>query len=80
MDTQQAVQSAMGQLSDEHRATLELAYHSGYSCEEIAQIMECPVNTVKTRLHYARKALRKTFDSAHDGMGYAQSAGDQYDN
>jgi RNA polymerase sigma-70 factor (ECF subfamily) len=49
----------LAQLSNEHRETVELAYYFGYSCEEIAQLMECPVGTVKTRLHYARKRLRQ---------------------
>ena len=33
---------------------VELCYELGYSCEEIAAIMNCPVNTVKTRLFHAR--------------------------
>jgi RNA polymerase sigma-70 factor, ECF subfamily len=52
----------MANLSDEHRETVELAYYFGYSCEEIAQLMACPVGTVKTRLHYARKRLRQFLD------------------
>jgi RNA polymerase sigma-70 factor (ECF subfamily) len=35
-----------------------LAYHLGHSCEEIALIMECPVNTVKTRMFHARRKLK----------------------
>ncbi|MGH8232265.1 MAG: RNA polymerase sigma factor [Steroidobacteraceae bacterium] len=42
----------------EQRATLELAYFVGHSCEEIASIMECPVNTVKARMFQARIKLR----------------------
>ncbi|HEY3730539.1 MAG TPA: sigma-70 family RNA polymerase sigma factor [Steroidobacteraceae bacterium] len=42
----------------EQRATLELAYFVGHSCEEIAAIMECPVNTVKARMFQARIKLR----------------------
>ncbi len=42
----------------EQRATLELAYFVGHSCQEIAQIMECPVNTVKARMFQARLKLR----------------------
>jgi RNA polymerase sigma-70 factor (ECF subfamily) len=30
----------------------------GYSCEEIAGISDCPVNTVKTRLFHAREQMR----------------------
>jgi RNA polymerase sigma-70 factor (ECF subfamily) len=42
----------------EQRATLELAYYIGHSCEEIALIMGCPVNTVKARMFQARIKLR----------------------
>jgi RNA polymerase sigma-70 factor (ECF subfamily) len=42
----------------EQRATLELAYFIGHSCEEIAIIMSCPVNTVKARMFQARIKLR----------------------
>ena len=38
---------------------MELCYELGYSCEEIASIMSCPVNTVKTRLFHARAKLRR---------------------
>jgi RNA polymerase sigma-70 factor (ECF subfamily) len=42
----------------EQRATLELAYFAGHSCQEIALIMGCPVNTVKARMFQARLKLR----------------------
>jgi RNA polymerase sigma-70 factor (ECF subfamily) len=51
--------SALAQLPVEQRLGVELCYELGYSCEEIATIMECPVNTVKTRLFHARAKLRK---------------------
>ena len=46
-------------LSAEHRAVIELTYYHGYSYEQIAGIMDCPINTVKTRMFYARARLRK---------------------
>jgi RNA polymerase sigma-70 factor (ECF subfamily) len=49
---------ALGKLPHEQRMVLELAYHIGHSCEEIALIMECPVNTVKTRMFHARRKLK----------------------
>jgi len=49
---------ALERLPSEQRLVLELAYHLGHSCEEIAQIMNCPVNTVKTRMFHARKKLK----------------------
>jgi RNA polymerase sigma-70 factor (ECF subfamily) len=52
------VNVALARLPSEQRLVLELAYHLGHSCEEIAIIMDCPVNTVKTRMFHARKKLR----------------------
>ena len=49
---------ALARLPVEQRVTLELAYHLGHSCEEIATIMDCPPNTVKTRMFHARRKLR----------------------
>jgi RNA polymerase sigma-70 factor (ECF subfamily) len=50
---------ALVQLPLEQRLSVELCYELGHSCEEIATIMSCPVNTVKARLFYARAKLRK---------------------
>ena len=41
------------------RLAVELCYELGHSCEEIATIMDCPVNTVKTRLFHARAKLQR---------------------
>jgi RNA polymerase sigma-70 factor (ECF subfamily) len=49
---------ALAHLPTEQRLTIELAYVLGHSCEEIAAIANCPVNTVKTRLFHARRKLR----------------------
>jgi RNA polymerase sigma-70 factor, ECF subfamily len=50
---------ALEQLPVEQRMAVELCYELGYSCEEIGTIMECPPNTVKTRLFHARAKLQK---------------------
>lgn len=49
---------ALRALSDEQRMVVELSYFSDYNYEEIAGIVNCPVNTVKTRMFYARRRLR----------------------
>jgi RNA polymerase sigma-70 factor (ECF subfamily) len=51
------LERALASLSDDHRLVVELAYFVGFSCEEIAGIADCPVGTVKTRLHHARRYL-----------------------
>jgi len=50
---------ALELLPVEQRLAVELCYELGHSCEEIAAIMNCPVNTVKTRLFHARGKLQK---------------------
>ena len=45
-------------LPPEQRTSIELAYYLGHSCEEIAQIMDCGVPTVKARMFHARAKLR----------------------
>ena len=52
------ITAALATLPAAQRLAIELAYFMGYSCEEIAEITECPVNTVKTRLFHAREQLR----------------------
>jgi RNA polymerase sigma factor (sigma-70 family) len=52
---------AFGKLPTDQRAVLELTYHQGLQYSEIAAIMECPENTVKTRMFHARKKIRAWF-------------------
>ena len=51
---------AMEELPLHQRMVLELSYLMDLSCEEIAAIMHCPVNTVKTRMFHAREKLRRS--------------------
>lgn len=51
--------SGLDLISTEQRSVVELTYFSGYSYQEIAEIMDCPVNTVKTRMFHARRRLAK---------------------
>lgn len=51
------LESAFGALSLDQRAVIELTYFQGWHYGEIAELMECSENTVKTRMYYARKKL-----------------------
>ena len=48
---------ALGKLTPDQRAVIELTYFQGLAYSEIAEVMACPENTVKTRMHHARKKL-----------------------
>ena len=49
---------AVDALSVDHRTVIELTYFHGAGYREIAQIMGCPVDTVKTRMFHARRRLK----------------------
>jgi RNA polymerase sigma-70 factor (ECF subfamily) len=51
------IRQAMDALSAEQRAVVELTFYHGRSYAEIAEILDCPVNTVKTRMFHARQRL-----------------------
>lgn len=53
------VRQALMGLSSTQRAAIVLFYVQGFTLAELAYIMDCPVGTVKSRLHYACKAFRE---------------------
>ena len=53
-----AIDVALRCLSVDQRAAVELTYFHGFSYPEIAQIVECPTDTVKTRMFHARRHLK----------------------
>lgn len=55
--THDAVRSALAALSGDHREVLELAFAQELAYEDIAKIVGCPVNTVKSRVFYAKRHL-----------------------
>lgn len=59
---------ALEHLPPEQRLVLELTYYLGHSCAEIAAIMDCPVNTVKTRMFHARRKLRDLLPQLDAGL------------
>jgi len=68
LERRQLLDAGLAQLPLEQRLVLEFTYYLDHSCEEIAQIMECPVNTVKTRMFNARRKLRTILAGDPPGM------------
>jgi RNA polymerase sigma factor (sigma-70 family) len=50
---------ALGRLPAEQRAVVDLTYFHEAGYREIAEILDCPVGTVKTRMHHARRRLKE---------------------
>ncbi|WP_084445467.1 RNA polymerase sigma factor [Sphingomonas sp. TDK1] len=57
--TREGLQRAMQTLSADHRAVVDLTYFHEIGYREIAEILGCPVDTVKTRMFHARRQLRR---------------------
>jgi len=56
------VHYGLGRLTVQHRDVLTLYFLQDLSLEEIAQVQGVPVGTVKSRLYYAKRALRAALD------------------
>lgn len=69
---------ALSGLSAEQRAVVELTYYHGYSYQEIAQIVDCPLGTVKTRMRSARARLRVIL-TGQDSYRGEEGAGSHHD-
>ncbi|MBM4182665.1 MAG: sigma-70 family RNA polymerase sigma factor [Gemmatimonadetes bacterium] len=54
------IEKAIGGLRDEYRTAVLLRHVEGYAYDEIAEIMDVPLGTVKTYLHRARAELRES--------------------
>jgi RNA polymerase sigma-70 factor (ECF subfamily) len=57
-DRQRLVRQALAELSDEFRTALVLKEMDGMSYEEIAEVVDVPLGTVRSRIHRARAELR----------------------
>jgi RNA polymerase sigma-70 factor, ECF subfamily len=59
-----AVESALGRLNEDQREAVLLKVYQGFKFEEMAEILECPVSTVKSRLYTALDLLKATLAPA----------------
>jgi RNA polymerase sigma-70 factor, ECF subfamily len=58
MELSVAVESALARLHEDQREAVLLKVYQGFKFEEMAEILECPVSTVKSRLYTALDLLR----------------------
>ncbi len=59
------VHSALKRLSPAHREVLALRFMEEMTYDEVAGVLDCGLNTVKSRIHYAKLALRKELEEDH---------------
>jgi RNA polymerase sigma-70 factor (ECF subfamily) len=50
-------------LTIEHRAAIVLQYYRDLSLPQIAEVLQVPIGTVRSRLHYAKRALRSAIEA-----------------
>ena len=57
IELEQIIRKAIQELEPELKSAVTLREYAGLSYEQIAQIMECPVGTVRSRIFRAREAI-----------------------
>jgi RNA polymerase sigma-70 factor (ECF subfamily) len=72
-DLSDNIQTLIGRLPENYRTVLTLFYLQQVKYEEIAEIMDIPLGTVKTHIHRARLKLRDLILAEHDVAGLTQT-------
>lgn len=62
-DDAEHIHAALGQLEPKYREVLILRFIEEMSYEEIAEVVGCQIGTIRSRLHYAKCALRQVLES-----------------
>lgn len=62
------IESAIGELSADHRAVVVMREVEGMQYQEIADILECSIGTVMSRLFYARKCLQNSLGDLYEKL------------
>ena len=78
-ELREALEQALNKLSDKHRTIVVLREIDDHSYEEIAEILDCSIGTVMSRLHHARKNLQEAlrpYLKATGELYLAQQAGE----
>ena len=71
-EVRRIILASVDALGPKHRLVVVLHYMNGLNLAEIAQVVDCPVGTVKSRLHYALRRLRAHL-AAHPELGIEPS-------
>jgi len=61
-EQERSLQEALGRLSPEHRAVLILKDMEGQKYETMAEMLDVPIGTIRSRLHRARTELRELLE------------------
>lgn len=72
LDTTEQIQSAVQQLSDEHKMPLLLVTMEGLSVNEAAEILQIPRGTVLSRIHRAKQKLKTMIERQSDAIGFTE--------
>lgn len=56
------VHAALSTLDDEHREVLVLHFLEELSYEDVAVVVGCPVGTIRSRIHYGKRALKRALE------------------
>lgn len=68
MDDWERVQQAVAYLPLPQRIVIVMYYLNDLSLQEISEVIDVPVGTVKSRLHYGRQSLKKSLEFGHFGV------------
>lgn len=65
-DDADRVHAALAALSPPHREVLVLRFMEELSYEQVAEVVGCSVGTIRSRIHYAKCALRRELENDHE--------------
>ncbi len=60
------MKSILSSLSEDKRMVVILKHYYGYSYKEIADILNCPIGTVRSKLHYGIKEIKDKMEDVND--------------
>ena len=65
-ETQREVRKALDELPEEYKSVFVMYDLEGLSYDDISNVLQCPVGTIKSRLNRARKALKKNLSEKRE--------------